>query len=40
MIEYAKIPDILAPEAKGVIVNPVGVNVPFNIARPKKQETK
>lgn len=40
VIEYAKIPDILAPEAKGVIVNPVGVNVPFNIARPKKQETK
>lgn len=40
VIEYAKIPDILAPEAKGVIVNPVGVNVPFNIVRPKKQETK
>ena len=40
VIEYAKIPDILAPEAKGVIVNPVGVNVPFDIARPKKQETK
>ena len=40
VIEYAKIPDILAPEAKGVIVNPVGVNVPFNIARPQKQETK
>ena len=40
VIEYAKIPDLLPPEAKGVIVNPLGVNIPFNIARPKKTETK
>lgn len=38
VIEYAKLPDILSPEAKGVIVNPVGVNIPFHIARPKKKE--
>ena len=38
LIEYAKIPEILAPEAKGVLVNPMGVNIPFHIARPKKQE--
>ena len=40
VIEYAKIPELLPPEAKGVIVNPLGVNIPFNIARPKKTETK
>lgn len=40
VVEYAKLPDILPPEAKGVIVNPLGVNIPFHIARPKKTETK
>ncbi len=40
VIEYARIPDLLPPEAKGVIVNPLGVNIPFHIARPKNRETK
>lgn len=40
-VEYAKIPDILAPGAKGILVNPLGVNVPFHVSRRnRKDETK
>lgn len=40
VIEYGKLPELLPPEAKGIIVNPVGVNIPFHIARPRKKEEK
>lgn len=32
-----KIPDILAPEVKGIAINPLGVNVQLQVNRPKKQ---
>lgn len=38
-VQAAKIPEILAPNAKGVVVNPLGVNVQLQIARKKSQET-
>lgn len=39
-MEFAKLGEILAPEAKGVMVNPMGVNVPLQIARKKKEDAK
>ena len=38
-VQSAKIPEILAPNAKGVVINPFGVNVQLQIARKKKPET-
>lgn len=40
VVEFAKLADILPPEAKGVMVNPMGVNVPLQIARKKKEDPK
>ncbi len=40
VVEFAKLADILVPEAKGVMVNPMGVNVPLQIARKKKEDPK
>lgn len=37
-VQSAKIPEILAPNAKGVVINPFGVNVQLQIARKKKPE--
>ena len=39
MIEAEKLSEIMAPEAKGVVVNPIGVNLPLQIQK-KKQEKK
>lgn len=39
VIPADKIPDILVGEAKGVVLNPLGVNVQLNVAR-KKQPVK
>ena len=39
VVPAAKIPDLLAPEAKGVVLNPFGVNVQLQVARKKKPET-
>ena len=36
VIAAEKIPDILVGEAKGVVLNPMGVNVQLNVARKKK----
>lgn len=33
-----KIPRILAPEAKGIVINPLGVNVQLQVNRPQKQD--
>lgn len=33
VVEYEKIAGILAPEVKGVVVNPFGVNIPLQIER-------
>lgn len=38
VVPAVKIPEILAPDAKGVVINPFGVNVQLQIAK-KKQET-
>ncbi|BDZ81064.1 SseB family protein [Claveliimonas bilis] len=40
VVEFVKLGEILAPEAKGVMVNPMGVNVPLQIARKKKEDAK
>lgn len=40
VVEFAKLGDILAPEAKGVMVNPMGVNIPLQIARKKKEDAQ
>ena len=37
-IPAAKIPEILVPDAKGVVINPLGVNVQLQVNRPKKKE--
>ena len=37
VIAAEKIPDILVGETKGVVINPMGVNVQLNVARRKKQ---
>ncbi len=37
VIVAEKIPDILVGETKGVVINPMGVNVQLNVARRKKQ---
>lgn len=34
VIEAAKVPQILAPEACGVVINPLGINLPMKINRP------
>lgn len=39
VIPAEKIPEILAPNVSGVVVNPLGVNVQLKIARKKKPET-
>lgn len=39
-IQASKIPDILAPNVKGVVLNPMGINVQLQIARKKKQESE
>ncbi len=31
-----KIPQVLFPEAKGVVINPMGANVQLRVARAKK----
>lgn len=36
VIPAEKIPDILVGESKGVVINPLGVNVQLNVARKKK----
>lgn len=36
VIGAEKIPEILAPEVKGVVINPFGVNVPLSVTRKKK----
>lgn len=33
VIEAAKVPQVLAPEACGVVINPLGVNLPMKIGR-------
>ena len=38
-IPAAKIAEILVPEAKGVALNPFGVNVQLQIRRPEKKES-
>ena len=38
-IPAAKIAEILVPDAKGVAVNPFGVNVQLQVVRPQKKET-
>ena len=40
VIPAAKIPDILVCSAKGVVINPLGVNVQLQVTRRKKQETE
>ena len=37
IIEFANLPKFLAPEAKGVIINPNAVNIKLDMARPKQQ---
>ena len=36
VIPAAKIPEILVGEAKGVVINPFGVNVQLQVAKRKK----
>ena len=38
VIPAAKIPDILVGAAKGVVINPMGVNVSFRLQREKKRK--
>lgn len=33
VVEAAKVPQVLAPEACGVVINPLGVNLPMKIGR-------
>ena len=40
VIPAAKIPDILGGAAKGVVINPMGVNVQLQVAKRKKAETE
>lgn len=40
VIPAAKIPDILVGAAKGVVINPMGVNVQLQVAKRKKAETE
>ena len=43
VVKAEKIPEILAPEVKGVVINPLGVNVQLQVARrnssPAEQQT-
>ena len=39
VIPAAKIPDILVGQAKGVVINPLGVNVQLQVSKRKKPET-
>lgn len=36
VVPAAKIPEVLVPDAKGVAINPFGVNVQLQVTRPKK----
>ena len=36
-VPAAKIPEILVPDAKGVAINPFGVNVQLTVNRPAKK---
>lgn len=36
IIEFSNLPKFLAPEAKGVIINPNAVNIKLDMARPKQ----
>lgn len=38
VVKAEKIPQILAAQAKGIVINPLGVNVPLSITRQKKAE--
>lgn len=38
VIKAEKIPEILAKEAKGVVINPFGVNLPLSVKRQKKEQ--
>ena len=40
VISAAKIPDILVGQAKGVVINPLGVNVQLQVAKRKKPEAE
>lgn len=40
IVQAAKVPEILAPNVKGVVLNPFGVNVQLQIGRNKRQETE
>lgn len=40
VIQAQKVPEILAPEVKGVVVNPFGVNLQIPIVRKKESEKK
>ncbi len=37
-IPSAKIPEALIPDARGVVINPLGVNVQLTVHRPKKKK--
>lgn len=37
-IPSAKIPEALIPDARGVVINPLGVNVQLTVHRPKKEK--
>lgn len=36
VVKAENIPNLLVPQAKGVVINPLGVNVQLQVARPKK----
>lgn len=38
-VPASKIPELLIPDAKGVAVNPLGVNIQLRVARPEKKTT-
>ena len=40
VVSAAKIPDILVGQAKGVVINPLGVNVQLQVAKGKKPEAE
>ena len=37
-IPSAKIPEALIPDARGVVINPLGVNAQLSVHRPKKEK--
>ena len=40
VIPAAKIPDILVGASKGVVINPLGVNVQLQVAKKKKTQAE